>query len=177
MFYIKSGVAEGITVRAEITDENVFTVCPNCGAEHQVDLADVVGEDGKLDLFGTVVYCTACTEKRLHPKEQNAGRELHLDKWWPAEDQHPRFLAYFKDCYESIRNNCGADDELTAVALALYRKVQRHQLWNIKEDIQEHFADMFHAVNGQPEKYYPRNPEIIELINLTVCPDPPREEE
>ena len=172
MFYVKAEIAEGVAIRAEITDENVFTTCPDCGVEHQVDLADMLDEEGRLDLFGTAVCCAACSEKRLHPGD----RELHLDKWWPAEDQHPRFLAYFKDYYEGTRNNCGADDELTAAALALYRKVQRHQLWNIKEDIQEHFADMFHAVNGQPEKYYQRNPEIIELINLTVCPDPLQEE-
>lgn len=177
MFYVKSEIAEGVTVRAEITDENVFTICPDCGIEHQVDLADVVDEDGKLDLFSTAICCTACTKKHLHPKEQNAGRELHLDKWWPAEDQRPRLLAYFKDNYEGTRDNCGTDDEQTSEAMALYKKVQRHPLWSIKEEIQGHFAEMFYCVQGLPEKYYEKWPEIIDLINLTVCPDPLREEE
>lgn len=175
MFYVKTEIAEGVTIRAEITDKDVFTICPDCGVEHQVDLADAVGEDGRLDLFGTVVCCASCTEKHLHPKEQNSGRGLHFDKWWPAEDQHPRLLAYFKENYKGCHDNCGPDDEQTAEALELYHKVQRHPLWNIKEDIQEHFAEMFSAAGGCPEAVYDQ--ELCELIELTVCPDPPREEE
>ena len=64
MFWVKSKIAEGVTVRTVITDENVFTVCPQCGLEHKVDLCDVLS-GGDTDLYGTQVYCRECSTKRL----------------------------------------------------------------------------------------------------------------
>jgi len=63
MFYVKQnfGYAEVIT---EITDENVFCRCPDCGSEVQVDLAEVF-HDGEGDLFGTTVFCRKCGKKRV----------------------------------------------------------------------------------------------------------------
>jgi DNA-directed RNA polymerase subunit RPC12/RpoP len=63
MFYVKTsfGYADVIT---EIHDDNVFSKCPECGREVQVDLAEVFkGEE--VDLYGTSVLCTECTKKRL----------------------------------------------------------------------------------------------------------------
>ena len=48
MFYVKAEIADGVTIQAEVTHENVFNVCPRCGAETPVDLADIV-TDGHLD--------------------------------------------------------------------------------------------------------------------------------
>lgn len=62
MFYIKSEVGNGITIKAEINDDNVFTTCPECGEEHLADLQDAV-IDGMLDLYGTAIYCSECSEK------------------------------------------------------------------------------------------------------------------
>lgn len=45
-----------------IESDNVFTRCPRCGAEIQIDLADMV-IDGQLDLYGTSTYCQRCSEK------------------------------------------------------------------------------------------------------------------
>ncbi|MEL4861605.1 hypothetical protein AAEU42_10200 [Pseudoflavonifractor phocaeensis] len=70
MFYIKTELSEGVTLRSEITDENVFTMCPGCGCEHQVNLADVVDADDGLDLYGTVVLCAECSAKRLAEREE-----------------------------------------------------------------------------------------------------------
>jgi hypothetical protein len=64
MFYIKSKQKNGKTVKTEITDENVFTRCPECGRELPVDLAEVFGEG---DLFSTSILCSACTKNRKRP--------------------------------------------------------------------------------------------------------------
>ena len=48
----------------EITDENVFTRCPDCGQEVSVDLNDVIDDEGQLDLFGTGVCCAECSRNR-----------------------------------------------------------------------------------------------------------------
>lgn len=169
MFYTKAEIAEGVTIRTEITSENVFTICPDCGEEFQIDLADVVDEDGELDLYGLSICCPSCSKTTTaSPRE----RELHFEKWQPDESQRFRILAYFKDFYESTKNTCGEDDDQTREALNLYQLVRQHSLQSCKPDIQDHFADMFYYVGGQPETYYAGEPEIIDLINLTVSPDP-----
>ena len=33
MFYVKSQIGENSAIVTEITDENVFTRCPDCGSE------------------------------------------------------------------------------------------------------------------------------------------------
>jgi hypothetical protein len=58
MFYVKTHLTEEVTLITEITDENVFTRCQCCNKETAADLADVFG-DG--DLYGTSVFCEACS--------------------------------------------------------------------------------------------------------------------
>lgn len=61
MFYVKTKLANGVILRSEITNENVYTTCPLCGREHSIDLEDVLTDGG---LYGTQVYCTKCSHKR-----------------------------------------------------------------------------------------------------------------
>lgn len=170
MFYIKAEIAEGITIKAEINDENIFTICPECGAEHRADLQDAV-VDGVLDLYGTAIYCAECSKTRAQQRMFADNRELHLDKWVPNEADKPALMAYFKDYYEGTKDNCG-DGEEAAEALQLLNLVEHNPLRLTKEAIQEHFVDMYQCVGGETERYYAESPEIIRLINLTVSPDP-----
>lgn len=62
MFYIKTKINEGTCITAEITDENVFTTCIDCGNEIPVDLDDMI-VDSHLDLFGTGCRCEGCSYK------------------------------------------------------------------------------------------------------------------
>lgn len=57
MFYMKHKGK-----RLEITEDNVYTICPQCGREHAVDICDVLSCGG--DLYGTNVFCETCTAKR-----------------------------------------------------------------------------------------------------------------
>ena len=41
MFYVKEKISDAVNVTVEITDENVFTRCPGCGDEVNVDLAEL----------------------------------------------------------------------------------------------------------------------------------------
>ncbi len=61
MFYIKTKIAEGVTIETEL-DGEVMTRCPECGAEMKFDIADLV-EDPDFDFCGTRIYCEACTKK------------------------------------------------------------------------------------------------------------------
>ena len=50
-YYVKSGSS-----KIEITDDNIFTHCPKCGAEHQVcidEMAMAIAEDG--------IWCEKCS--------------------------------------------------------------------------------------------------------------------
>ena len=70
MYYLKHG-GENL----EITHENVFNVCPKCGRECAVNLAEVVTEDG-LDLCETAVYCPECNAEILgYYKQMEAAAE------------------------------------------------------------------------------------------------------
>ena len=65
MFYIKTRLGGETEITTEITDENVFTRCPQCGSEFSVDLTDVFA-DGEGDLYGTSIYCESCS-RHLRP--------------------------------------------------------------------------------------------------------------
>lgn len=67
MFYVKEQLNDAMEVSVEINDENVYCRCPKCGCEVQVDLAEVFA-DGDIDLFGTAVLCSSCTEKTMGGK-------------------------------------------------------------------------------------------------------------
>lgn len=58
MFYIKHKGE-----KLEIREDNVYTTCPQCGKEHEVDICDIL-TGGDADLYGTQVYCRECSEKQ-----------------------------------------------------------------------------------------------------------------
>lgn len=57
MYYLKHGKR-----KLFIEEDNVFTKCPRCGREIQINLANTL-VDGQLDLYGTSIYCHRCSEK------------------------------------------------------------------------------------------------------------------
>lgn len=79
MFYIKEQADNG-EARFDITDENVYTTCPGCGCEHQVNLAEVF-PDGEIDLFGMAIYCAECSEKLAAATRKGSDHfEADMDK-------------------------------------------------------------------------------------------------
>lgn len=64
MFYIKTKLPGGKTVKTEVTDENVFTRCLECGKETGVDLAELFS-DGEGDLYSSGIICEDCAKKRM----------------------------------------------------------------------------------------------------------------
>lgn len=68
MYYVKMELTEGVTIQADITEENVFNRCPQCGAEVPVNLDEVVTGDG-LDLYGSALCCDKCS-KAIKDKQE-----------------------------------------------------------------------------------------------------------
>ena len=59
MFYIKTRKPNGKVVKTEITDGNVFTLCPGCGRETPVSLPEIL-TDGVDALFSADIICAGC---------------------------------------------------------------------------------------------------------------------
>ena len=59
MFYMKH---KG--TKLEIRDDNVYSMCPECGREYPVDLHDILSCEHS-DLYGTAVYCEKCSAQRM----------------------------------------------------------------------------------------------------------------
>lgn len=55
MFYMKHKGK-----KLEICEDNVFTICPQCGKECSVDLQDILSLE-HADLYNTDVYCERCS--------------------------------------------------------------------------------------------------------------------
>ena len=63
---------KGVYRTVMLTEDNVFTHCPVCGKEHQLnDFIDLV-RSGEFDLYGTAIYCERCAKKRM---EKGASEE------------------------------------------------------------------------------------------------------
>ena len=56
MIYTKSRLPGGRSVKIELTDENVFTNCSECGCELPLALTDE---------FMTEILCSRCEEKKM----------------------------------------------------------------------------------------------------------------
>lgn len=56
MIYTKSKLPGGRSIKIELTDENVFTNCSECGCELPLALTDE---------FMTDILCSRCEEKRM----------------------------------------------------------------------------------------------------------------
>lgn len=63
MFYVKTQLNEDAAIMVDITGENVFTTCPDCGKEVQVDLTDFAGDE-EFDLYSSGAYCPEYSKRR-----------------------------------------------------------------------------------------------------------------
>ena len=78
MFYIKTKQLSGKAITTEITDENVFTRCPECGREIPIDLAEIFS-DGEGDLCSTQVVCAACTKGSTEKRFSSQDTTITVD--------------------------------------------------------------------------------------------------
>jgi len=69
MFYTKLTLSENSKVITRLSDKNVYSICPKCGKEIQVNLSDVLKEED-TDLHTTCVYCKSCAKKWLKEKAE-----------------------------------------------------------------------------------------------------------
>ena len=69
MLYIKTKLNEEITLSVPLYDDEIYTQCPGCGAEHAVEpeiLAHILNEGD--DFASATVYCEKCSKKETAAK-------------------------------------------------------------------------------------------------------------
>lgn len=67
MFYVKK-----MGLKVEITPDNVFTKCPDCGKEHAVNITDILKAPDAC-LYSTAVYCPSCSQKHAGSMEDETS--------------------------------------------------------------------------------------------------------
>lgn len=75
MFYVKAQLSEEAQVTTEITEENVFTHCLECGVELPVDLAELASDE-HFDLFGTSICCSRCSYKHWKGATRHGNQQV-----------------------------------------------------------------------------------------------------
>ncbi|MDY3213872.1 MAG: hypothetical protein SOW77_01125 [Ruminococcus sp.] len=63
MFYVKSHLNSETPIEIELTADNIFTNCHECGTERCIDLEELLRSGG--DLCSTKVYCSDCSARRI----------------------------------------------------------------------------------------------------------------
>ena len=66
MIYLKTQIADNIEIKVDIYEDELFTLCPMCVKEMQVEfdeLLDSLNRGG--DLSSTVWYCEDCSPEIL----------------------------------------------------------------------------------------------------------------
>ena len=61
MYYIKSKQGD-FTICTEIKSNTIYTVCPKCQREFDLDISELITEDG-IDLVSTSAYCDECSKE------------------------------------------------------------------------------------------------------------------
>ena len=61
MNYVKTIIGETTEIKTTIECDNIFTICPKCGLEHQVDVIDIASSSEDFCLYGTQIYCEQCS--------------------------------------------------------------------------------------------------------------------
>lgn len=175
MFYVKAEIADGVTIQAEVTHENVFNRCPRCGAEVAVDLAEIVTDDG-LDLYGTALYCDECARAVRDDRAEEERRSMAMAtphnlpsfEWEPDERDRAAILLEIADYALSTADGCGPDSEEAAEAREVYFSVRGRPLADAKDEIQAFFYDLYTAVAGRIDRCYDKRPQLQRIIRLTL---------
>lgn len=63
MLYLKTKINNHIEIKVDLYDDEIFTMCPECGIEHEVDTEMIISilKNGG-DFSSTSVYCSDCSK-------------------------------------------------------------------------------------------------------------------
>lgn len=62
MFYIKKKIDNDIELRVDLYDDEIYTKCPKCGKEINVETEDLKLVLKEGDLSSSTLYCEECSK-------------------------------------------------------------------------------------------------------------------
>jgi len=83
MLYTKVKLSDDVVLTVPIYDDEIYTICPECGAEHSVEpeiIAHILHEGG--DFVSASVYCEKCSKKETAARIATADNR-ESKKYWP----------------------------------------------------------------------------------------------
>lgn len=84
MFFVKAQISEGVEIKVDLYEDEIFTTCPDCGVEHSVDhdvLAEVLKE---ADFASTSIFCSKCTSARRNQETDGYNHHFHVYECEPC---------------------------------------------------------------------------------------------
>lgn len=93
MFFVKTKLNDDTAFTVKLTEENLFTVCPDCGKAVPVNLSWVL-DDGDTNLFATSAFCPECNRKRAGQWDDcdNAQADVNVPALLASIAQNVRIL-------------------------------------------------------------------------------------
>lgn len=73
MYYTKARIGENAVINTEIDSDNVYNLCPRCGAECAVDLSEII-HNPNFSLYETATYCEECAKIVMAEQEAEKRR-------------------------------------------------------------------------------------------------------
>jgi hypothetical protein len=64
VFYVKATLSPGVTLITRVQNDNIYTRCPDCGKELQIDLNQLIHDD-QIDLDESSINCPICFLKHF----------------------------------------------------------------------------------------------------------------
>lgn len=71
MFYVKTKINDSIEMKVDLYDDEIFTACPKCGREIQLEpkeIANILVGDGEF--ASTSVCCSDCSKNDQSPNNR-----------------------------------------------------------------------------------------------------------
>ncbi|GGB43387.1 hypothetical protein GCM10011409_21250 [Lentibacillus populi] len=66
MLYVKTKINDQVEMKVDLYEDEIFSSCPVCGKEYQVDpleIADIISQGD--DFPGTSFYCNGCIKGKV----------------------------------------------------------------------------------------------------------------
>lgn len=67
MLYVKARISDNTEIKVDLYEDEIFSTCPECGKEVQVEPVVVASIINSEDGFsGTSIYCDDCAHKKIY---------------------------------------------------------------------------------------------------------------
>lgn len=73
-YFVKRTTRAGEIEFIPLEEDSVYTVCPDCGKKHPIDLGGLMQADPEFDFCDTRVFCVECSLRKQAEREGAAVR-------------------------------------------------------------------------------------------------------